>query len=76
MHPRTILLVAILHGYMNQPEIPFQSHRDQRIKRKSEKGVQEIGQETQQSAREAQPRASNDITVYDVNLSLVKEKKF
>ena len=50
-----------------QPEIPFQFHRDRRIMRKSEKEVQEIGQETLQSGRVVRSRASNDITFYDID---------
>ena len=43
-----------------QPEIPLQSHREKRIKRKPEREVQEIGQETPQSGREARPPASEE----------------
>ena len=45
------------------------------IKRKSEREVQEIGQETLQSGRGAQPRASNDITFYDIMKKILKEIK-
>ena len=61
MHPgfenECYRLKLFIHTYL---EIPFQSHREERIKRKRGKEVQEIEPDTLQYGREVRPQASEE----------------